>query len=135
LTSSLVTADLALNTQIRTLYASGAIPGILNDAQVAQTFRVAGVRAPFVVFDGQIPDIVTGVVGPTMGTRKVVAIRSDMGQVFTGVTPSADLMAGQGIIKRRDAAGIVAWAEQAIRPAGIITTAEAVALPVLRDPK
>jgi hypothetical protein len=57
------------------------------------------------------------------------------GWLIHGTSPSAEMLVSQGRLERRDAAGIVAWSEEEIRPARVITTAETVALPVLRDPK
>lgn len=135
LISSEVAADLTLNAQIRNLMpVTGIVPGLITDVGVAQVMRTQGI-APFVVFDGVVPNASTNVAEPTLGTRKVVAVRRGMGDVLYGITPSAELMAGNGVIRRREAAGIIAYVEEEIRPARVITTAEAVALPVLRDPK
>lgn len=135
LISSEALADLTMNTEVKTLASgtSGVVPGIIGPDQVAQVLRAAGVRAPLIPFDGQVPDG-SGVATPTIPVRDVVAFRRGFAQVFYGTSPTADVMVGNGIIQRREAAGIIAWAEQEIRPAKVITTGEAVALPVLRDP-
>ena len=135
LVSSEVVGDLTLSTQIRELaYAtSPTVPSIITQETVGAVFRAMGVRAPLVVFDEQLPDATETLV-PAIPTRKVIGVRRGTMNVFVGTTPSAELMAGNGIISRRDAAGIIAWVEQEIRPARVITTAENVCMGVLRDP-
>jgi hypothetical protein len=136
LISSEAFTDLAFNAQIRNLGAgtSGVTPGIVGAGQIGQVFTAAGVRAPFVVFDGQVPNS-SGVGTPTLPVRDVIAVRSGMSALLYGTTPSAELLVGNGVLERQDAAGIVAYVEQQIRPARVITTGEGVGLPVLRDPK
>jgi hypothetical protein len=127
--SSEVMGDLSLNAQFRNLApVTGVVPGIITPETVGQVARAQGI-APFIVFDGTINGV------PTLGTRKVIAVRPGMGDVFYGVTPAAEILAAAGVrLDRTEAPGIVAYVESEIRPARVITTAEAVALPVLRDP-
>ncbi len=127
--SSEVMGELSLNAEIRNLAPiTGVVPGIVTDDTVAQVMRARGI-APIVVFDGQINGV------PTLGVRKVIAIRPGMGEVFYGVTPAIQILAAAGVrLERQDEPGIVAYTESEIRPARVITTAEAMALPVLRDP-
>lgn len=136
LISDTVAGQLALNTQIKTLAGgtSSVTPGIISFETVGQVLRAAGVAAPLVVFNGMVPDS-SGAASRTLPVRDCIAVRAGMGNVFYGTSPSADLLVGEGILKRQDAPGIVTWAEQEIRPARVLTTAEGVALPVLRDPK
>jgi hypothetical protein len=135
LISSEAFGNLAFNAQIKSLAAgtSGVTPGIVSAEQIGQAFSAAGVRAPFVVFDGMVPNA-SGVATPTLPVRDVIAVRAGMASLLYGTTPSAELLVGNGVLERTDAAGIVAYSEQQIRPARVITTGEAVGLPVLRDP-
>lgn len=135
LVSSDIVGELAVNAQVKSLAnEGGGVPGIVPEGRIGTVLRVAGVKAPLVVFDGQIPDA-NGVVGPTLPVRKVIAFRRGMGETFFGTTPSAELLIARGLIKRREAPGIVSFAVEDILPARVTTTSEAVGLPVLRDPK
>lgn len=135
LISSEVAGQLALNTQIKGLASgtSSVVPGIISIETVGAVLRAAGVRAPLVVFDGMVPNT-SGVATPTIPVRDVIAVRAGMGSVLFGVTPSANQMVARGLIKRRDALGVVVFATEEIVPASVTTTAEGLGLPVLRDP-
>lgn len=138
LMSDEVIGNLQSNTQVKNLWgreAGGALPGIVPVERLGEVLRISGVKAPIVPFNGQTPDATTGAVGPTLPVRKIIAVRQGMGEVFFGTHPAANILARMGIIQRQDAAGIIAYADEEIRPARITTTAEAVGLPVLRDPK
>jgi hypothetical protein len=130
LVSSEVLADLGLNAEIRNLApVTGVVPGVVTDETVGQVLRARGV-APLVPFDGTINGTAT------IGTRKVIAVRAGMGDVLYGTPPAVQILGAAGVqLARQDEPGIVAYVESEIRPARVITTGEAVALPVLRDPK
>ena len=133
--SSDVAADLTFNAQVRNLSVgiqSGTVPGIATNP--GAILNLAGVQAPLLVFDGQVANA-SGVATPTLPVRDVIAYRAGFASLLYGTTPSANLLVGNGILDRQEAAGIVAYVEQQIRPARVITTGEAVGLPVLRDPK
>lgn len=136
LMSSDAMADLTLNAEVRNLTpVTGVVPGIVTADTVAQVARSMGI-APFVIFDGQAPNPSTGVMEALINARKVIAVpQSGLGEVFVGTHAMATGLVGRGILRRDQAPGIVTWVEEETRPAGIITTSEAVALPVLRDPK
>lgn len=128
--SSEVMGDLSLNAQIRNLApVTGVVPGIITNETVGQVMRAQGI-APLIVFDGTINGV------PTLGTRKVIAVKPGMGDVLYGVAPAAQVLAAAGVrLDRTEEPGIIAYVESEVRPARVITTAEGVALPVLRDPK
>ncbi len=130
LVSSEVLGNLTLNAEIRNLApVTGVVPGVVTQATVAQVIQAHGI-APLVAFDGQINGT------PTLGARKVIGVRAGLGEVFYGVTPAIQVLAAAGVrLERQEEPGIVAYAEMEIRPARVITTSEAVALPVLRDPR
>jgi len=134
--SSEIMADLVLNTQIRNLApVMGTIPGIISEATVAQVLRAAGVNAPLVVMnDVERPALDGSGVGRVIDERKVIGLRAGIGATLFGITPNAATLAGNGRIAFRDAPGIVAFVQQSVRPAAIMTTAEGVVLPVLTDP-
>jgi hypothetical protein len=138
LMSDEVIGNLQNNSQVKTLWGrevNGSLPGMVPRERLADIFRIAGIKAPIVPFNGQLPDTAGTGATPTIPVRKIVAVKPGMGQTFHGTSPSAEMLVSQGRLERRDAAGIVAWSEEEIRPARVITTAETVALPVLRDPK
>ncbi len=129
--------ELSLNTQVKNLAAgtSQIVPGLLGPDTVAAVLQVAGVRAPIVLFDGMTVHPTTGAAERLIPERTVVGLRlNGLGNTFFGTTASATMLTGNGRLARSDAPGIVAWVEETIRPAAIVTTAEGVALPVLRDP-
>jgi hypothetical protein len=133
--SSEVFGDLMFNAQIRSYNANnGTTPAAVGAAGVDVALRLAGVQAPIVTFDGMIPNA-SGVATPTLPVRSVIGFRQGFASLAYGTTPSAQLMATNGDIDHTEAAGIVCYVEQEIRPARVITTSEAVGLPILRDPK
>jgi hypothetical protein len=135
ITSSEVFGQLTLNAQLRSYNAdNGTTPAAITAEGVGRAFTLGGVQAPVQVFDGYIPNA-SGVATPTLPVRSVIGVRAGLGNLAYGTTPSAQLMATNGDIDHREAAGIVCYVEQEIRPARVITTSEAVGLPILRDPK
>lgn len=135
--SSEVMADLVFNTQVRTLApVMGVVPGIIGDATVAQVLRASGVNAPLVVMnDVERPALDGTGTARVIGNRFVIGVRAGMGSTLFGAAPSASMLAGNAQLEFRDAPGIVAFSQKSLRPPQIVTTAETVALPVLRDPK
>lgn len=136
LISEAVGNELALNAQVKTLAGgtSGVTPGLVSLDTVGQVLSVAGVRAPLVVFEGMTANPNTGAVERLISDRKVLGLRlGALGNTLFGTSASALMLVGEGRLARQDAPGIVAWVESEIRPAKIVTTAEGVALPVLRD--
>jgi len=139
LVSSAVVADLVLNTQIRDLApVSGVVPGVITLDTVKQVLSAAGVQAPLVVSDVQRPALADDVVGRVISDRKVIAVKAGMGSTFYGTTAAAAILGSMGTagggIEMTDAPGIVAYATRSVRPASVITTAEALAIPVVKDP-
>lgn len=134
LTSDEVIADLTLSAQYRNLApVTGVVPGIITDQTVAQVRRSLQLP-PLVSYNTLLPDASDNLVR-VINERKFIYVRPGvMGSTFYGVTPDAMVMAGEGIIKMQDAPGVIAFAEQTIRPAAMYTTGAGVALPVLRDP-
>lgn len=135
LTSSEVIGDLTLNAQIRNLApVTGIVPGIITEETVAAVFRAQGFP-PFVTYDTELPNL-AGTMARVINARKVIALRVDgLGTTLYGTTADAEAMAGNGVIEMRDAPGVIAFAQQQIRPAAAYTTGAGLALPVLRDPK
>lgn len=134
--SSAVMADLCLNAQIRNLAqaSTASPPGIINQSLVQSVLTAAGVHAPLVVSDVKRPALDGSGNARVIGSRKVVALRQGMGKTLYGPSPNAANLAGNGTIAFTDAPGIVAFVESQLRPAAIITTAEAVSIPVILDP-
>jgi hypothetical protein len=141
LTSSDVVADLSLNAQVRALSpanADGSTRGIVDETTVAQVMRAHGI-APIVAFDDEAPTLAGTLSAPTwgriFGARLFIGILlSGLGNTLYGPTADAATMAGNGTIQFTDAPGIIAFVESSVRPAGKLTTAEAVSIPALRNP-
>lgn len=136
LISSTVMGNLTLNAQIRNLaQGNGVTPGLVNADTVRAVISAMGVQAPLLVSDVERPALDGSGSARVIGARKVVAIRSGLGSTLYGVSPNASNLAGNGTIEFSDAPGIIAFVERSIRPAAVMTTAEAVSLPVIKDPK
>ncbi len=141
LTSSEVVADLGLNAQIRNLSpsnADGSTRGIVDESTVAQVMRAHGI-APIVAFDEEMPTLAGTLSAPTwgriFGARLFIGLwLNGLGNTLYGPTADAATMAGNGTIQFSDAPGIIAFVESSVRPAGKLTTAEAVSIPALRNP-
>lgn len=136
LMSSEVMANLCLNAQVRNLAmgGSGTSPGIVNETVVRQVVAAAGVNADLIVDDTERPALDGSGTARVISARKIVAVKAGMGATLYGPTATAATLAGNGTIEWADAPGIIAYATRSVRPASIITTAEAIAIPVLRDP-
>lgn len=132
--------DLTLNVQVRnaapwTRGISGSTaPPLLQQSDVAQVLTLAGVQAPVRVVDIKRPPLAGGGRTAVLNARKIIGVKAGMGRTLYGVPPVTAVMAGNATIQRNDAPGIVAYATSDIRPPSVITTAEAVSMPVLTDP-
>lgn len=137
--SSEIMADLTQNASIRNLTpVMGVVPGIISEDTVRQVARAMGVNAPLVVAnDLERPTLTSGTQARVIGVRKVVGVRTGgaMGRTLYGPTANALTLAGNGQLVFEDTPGIIAYMESGIRPAWRLTTAEAVVLPVLTDPR
>lgn len=135
LISSTQAAELAANAQVRNLaQGNGVTPSLVNFDTVQQVCKIAGVKADLIVSDVERPNIAESATARVIADRKVCAIKSGMGATLYGTTANAMKLAGKAQLAMSDTPGIVAFVEESLRPAAVITTAEAVALPVLRDP-
>lgn len=126
--------ELSLNAQIRNLApVTGVIPGIITTETVGQVLRAQGI-APIVPFDGEAPNPTTGLFERLINARKLIGVPAQaFGEVFVGPHAMSSNLVGRGILRRQEAPGVITWVEDEVRPASVITTSEAVALPVLRD--
>lgn len=136
--SSEVMADLALNTQVKTLAGgtSGVTPGIVNNDTVGQVLRAAGVNAPILVmFDVERPTLTSGTPARVVGNRKVIGVRAGMGATLYTDAPALGGLQRAGAAQMANVEpGIIAYQVGGVDPAWVKTTAEGLALPVLRDP-
>jgi hypothetical protein len=136
--SSEVMADLALNASIRTLAggSSGVTPGVITDEVVRQVVRAAGVNAPIVVmFDVERPTLTSGTPARVVGNRFVIGVRAGMGSTLFSAPPAQAGLVRSGATQLAQAEpGIIAYQTGSIDPAWVKTTAEGLAIPVLRDP-
>ena len=135
--SSQIVAELGLNAQVRNLSpstADGGVRGIVTEQTVAQVLSAHRI-APMVVVDDELPATDdSGTLTRLLPERKVIGVGSNLGNTIFGVSPNASMLAGNGQLAYSDAKGVVAFVEESIRPAAMLTTGEAVALPILRDP-
>lgn len=134
--SSDVIADLGLTAEIRNLAPiTGIVPGIITADTVGQVIRAHGI-APIVAFDGEAPNPTTGIMERLLSARKVIGVPAgNLGNVLSGIHPMSTNLMGRNILRQDQLPGIVTWVEEETSPASITTISEAVALPVLRDPK
>lgn len=136
--SSARMGDLVLSAQIK-LLASG-VPGTAATMITADTVRAVasamGVNGRLVVIDEERPVFANdGTSARIIPADKVIGVRGDaLGSTFYGSCPDADMLAGNGDLQFTDTPGIIAFQERKLAPAEIKTTAETLALPVLRDP-
>jgi hypothetical protein len=135
--SSQIVAELGLNAQVRNLSpstADGGVRGIVTEQTVAQVMSAHNI-APLVVVDDELPATDdSGTLTRVLPERKVIGVGANLGNTIFGVSPNAGMLAGEGVLAYSDAKGVVAFVEKSIRPAAMLTTGEAVALPVLKDP-
>ncbi len=136
--SSEVMADLVLNAQVRATAAgtSGVTPGILGPDQVNQVLRASGVNAPIVVmFDVERPTLTSGAPARVVDDRAVVGVKAGMGATIYTTPPATGGLARAGATQMSSVEpGVIAYQVGGIDPAWVKTTAEGLALPVLRDP-
>lgn len=135
--SSEVLGDLQRNTKLAQLTYPNAValPGVLTTEQVAQGLRIAGVNAPLVVTnDVERPRLDGNGYGRVIGNRRVIGLQAGMANTYFTTPPSAGMLTGNARLERTSAQGVIAYSQQEIRPPMVITTAEAVALPLLERP-
>jgi len=131
--------DLVLNAQLRGHFSFSTgtaigIPAQIDDTAVASVLTRMGVQAPLRVVDVRRPGLGGGARRRLIEPGSVIGVKAGMGKTLYGVPPVIAVMNGNARLERRDAPGIVAYATESIRPPQVITTAEAVSMPVLTDP-
>lgn len=136
--SSEIMADLVLNAQIKSVASgtSGVTPGIIGPDQVNQVLRAMGVNAPIVVmFDVERPTLTSGTPARVVNNRKIVGLRAGMGATLYTQPPAVAGLVRSGAEQMASLEpGIIAYQVGSIDPAWVKTTAEGLAIPVLRDP-
>lgn len=136
ITSSDVIAELGLNAEIRNLAPiTGIVPGVVTNETVGQVIRARGI-SPIVAFDGEGPNPTTGVMERLLSARKVIGVpAANLGSTLFGPHPMASNLMGRNILRQDQMPGVLTWVEEETSPASIQTISEAVAFPILRDPK
>lgn len=135
LISSEAMGDLVLNEQIKQFaYGSGAGTQLVNPDVVSAVISAAGVQAPLIVSDVERPALDGSGTARVIGARKVCAVKAGMGATLYGISPNAANLVGEGVLEWSDAPGVVAFSQKTLVPASLITTGEAVTIPVVRDP-
>lgn len=135
--SSEVLADLAASESlVSTIYPNAtALPGQITQEQVGQALRMLGVRAPLRLMDEvERPQLDGSGYGPVIDARKVIATQAGMANTYFTPPPVLVTMPDNGRVDRSTAQGVIAYSMTEIRPAMILTTGEAVALPLLERP-
>lgn len=135
--SSEILGDLLANESLaRRVYPNAvALPGEIATTQLAQALRVAGVQAPLVVTnDVERPSLDATTFGRVINERRVIGMLAGMARTHFTTPPALTVMPSDARIERTTAQGVIAYALQGIRPPEVITTAEAVALPLLERP-
>lgn len=127
---------LLANDQIRGLLYNAPDDYFPTTEQLGRAVNQRGVRGRFVVSSVERPALDGSGSARVIGPQYVIGVRyAALGSTLYGISANAATLAGNGQITFTDAPGIVAFQEQSVRPPAIITTAEGVVLPVLRDPK
>ncbi len=135
--SSEILADLQRNTSLSQLIYPNAValPRYLTTEQVAQALQLGGVNAPLVVTnDVERPALNGTGFGRVINNRRVIGLQAGMARTYFTPPPVLITMPGNARIDRRTAQGVIAYAISEIRPPMVLTTAEAVALPLLERP-
>lgn len=135
--SSEVFADFVMCDQVRDLApVMGVVPGIISDDTARQVARAAGVNAPLLVmFDVERPTLTSGTPARVVGDRFVIGVRAGMGAtIYTDAPALGGLQRAGAQAMGGLEPGIIAYQVGGIDPAWVKTTAEGLALPVLRDP-
>lgn len=137
LVSSEVMANLVLNAQIRTLApVTGVVPGVITRDTVIQVIRAAGVNAPILVgLDVERPTLASGTPARVVNNRKVIGVGAGMGNTLYTTPPATGGLARANAQQMASLdPGIIAYQVGSIDPAWVKTTAEGLAIPILRDP-
>lgn len=131
-------AELVQHAKIlnKLVYAVGTsnATSIPNIDVVNDILRVHGVQAPVRVVNVQRPPLAGGAASNVLGGRKVIGVKAGMGRTLFSPPASTSLMPAAAQIEYQAAAGIIAYAQAQVTPAQVMTTAEALAVPVLSNP-
>lgn len=136
--SRTVAAELLQHTKLlnKLVFAVGAsnAAGLPNMEILNQVLRVHGVEAPIRVVDVKRPPLAGGGRSSVLQARKVIGVRAGMGRTLFTPPASASLMPADARIEAQNQAGVIAYSQSDVRPAEVVTTAEAVSVPVLSNP-
>lgn len=136
--SSEIAADIVQNAQIKSIASgtSGVTPGIVSLATVNQVLTLSGVNAPLLVmFDVERPSLTSGTPSRVVNNRKVIGVRAGMGSTIYTEPPAQDGLVLSGARQMATMEpGIIAYQVGSIDPSWAKTTAEGLAVPVLRNP-
>jgi hypothetical protein len=124
------------STQVRNQFVNAPTAYMPTSDEVRRAVGQRGVRGQIVISDIERPALDGSGTARVIPENVVVGVRyAALGSTLYGISANAATLAGNGTIEFTDAPGIVAFQEQQVRPPAVLTTAEGVALPVLRDPK
>ena len=113
---------------------AGTAPSRLNAETVAAIFAANGL-APVTLYDTKVR--VNGTATPILPVDRVLFLpppEHPLGKTHYGVTAEALKLAGKGLIKSQDAAGLTTVVLENDNPVQTFTLSTAVAVPVLGDP-
>lgn len=101
---------------------------------VNQILKVKGVVAPVRVVEVRRPPLAGGARTHVFADQFVMGVQERMGSTLYAPPVVAGMMPADIRIEAGDQQGIIAYAQQGTRPPRVVTTAEAVAVPILNNP-
>lgn len=130
-----VEAHLAASNQVRDQLLLSQAGLIITPETMRRVLTASGVRAPLVVIDVERPALDGSGLARLFDAGTVIGLRpSSLGSTLYGISANAATLAGNGTIQFSDAPGIIAFQTQEVRPPQVLTTAEGIVLPVIKDP-
>lgn len=130
-----VEAHIAATEQVRVQLVNSQAGQIVSPDTMRRVLTLSGVQAPLVVMDAERPALDGSGMARLFDPGLVIGLRASvLGSTLYGISANAATLAGNGTIQMTDAPGIIAFQTQDVRPPQILTTAEGIVLPVLRDP-
>lgn len=129
-----VAANTALKNQL--IFAVGTSNAVrLPSVEVMNSVLAAsGVEAPLRVIKTKRPALAGGAMANLIPDNKAIGVKAGMGSTIFSPPASASMMPTNARIEAEYQAGVIAYAQMNVRPAEVITTAEALAVPVLNNP-
>lgn len=132
--SNLLASAKLLNNLVLTVGTSN-LTAIPNLDMVNQILMVKGVQAPLRIVNIRRPALAGGALTSVLATRKVLGVKAGMGRTLFTRTVTEGLLPQNGRLERTLPPGIIVYGTSEIRPPEVFTTAEAISIPVLSNPR